>query len=192
MATQIQTQANRRSAQLSTGSRTQPGKAISRINALKTGIDARNEAASGEDPADLAHRHIVDTMPSFFNHLGELERRRALRRQHQSGVDSSVTDSPETENPEIGFVPHTTPNPAGPASAVDQHTAQHDPTTAPAITRSPQTPSSGFGFVPHTTVPPHHRPRLLPSVPSAPNGRSWNRTATVKLLAYGVLGDSIP
>jgi len=54
MATQIQIQANRRSAQLSTGSRTEPRKAISRINALKTGIDARNEAASGEDPAALA------------------------------------------------------------------------------------------------------------------------------------------
>src|ERR1019366_2589220 len=49
MATQIQTQANRRRAQLSTSSRTEPGKAIS----------------------------------------------------------PSVTDSPETENPEIGFVSHT-------------------------------------------------------------------------------------
>src|ERR1035441_4510512 len=199
MATQIRIQAIRRGPQLSTSSRTEPGKTISRINAFKTGIDALNEAASGEDPANLAalaadrvnhssglafeakrragfaantnsfqrlHRHIVDTVPSFFNHLGELERRRALGRRPQSDPESSVTDSPETENPEIGFVSHTTPNPSGPASAVDQHAAQHasrhDPATAPAMTHSPQMPRPGFGFVSHTTQRPS-----APS-PSAP------------------------
>jgi hypothetical protein len=229
MATQKQIQANRSNSQLSTGPRTEPGKAISRMNALKTGIDARNEAASGENPAALAalaaeydhefqpiglverllvdilikddwflrryrflaadlvnhgatvayeakrgadfgagfaantdsfqrlHRHIIDTERSFFSHLGELERRQALRRQHQPDVDSSVTDSPETENPGIGFVAQPTPIPAGPASAV----AQHNPATAPAVTRSPQKPNPGFGFVPHTTPsgPPHNRGR---------------------------------
>jgi hypothetical protein len=54
MPTKKQVQANRINAQLSTGPRTEPGKAISRMNALKTGIDAVNEAASGEDPALLA------------------------------------------------------------------------------------------------------------------------------------------
>jgi hypothetical protein len=203
------------------------------MNALKTGIDARNEAASGEDPTALAilaavydhefqpigiverllvdipikddwflrryrflaanlvshtsgvayetktgaefgagfaantnsfhrlHRHILETERSFFTHLAELERRQALRRQHQPGVDSSVTDSPETENPEIGFVPQSTPNPAGPASPTAQHAAQHVSATGPAVTRSPQTPNPGFGFVPHTTPsgPPHNRGR---------------------------------
>ena len=73
MATQKQIQANRSNAQLSTGPRTGPGKAVSCRNALKTGIDARNETAAGTDPA--------------------------------------VTRSPQTENPQIGFVPSTTPAP---------------------------------------------------------------------------------
>jgi hypothetical protein len=229
MPTQKQIAANRSNAQLSTGPRTEQGKAISRMNALKTGIDARNEAASGESPAVLAalsdeydhefqpiglverflvdilikddwflrryrflaadlvnhgaavayeskrgadfgagfanntesfnrlHRHIIDTERSFFTHLGELERRQALRRQHQPDVYSSVTDSPEAENPGIGFVsqPTQNPDPARPDSAVSQPVAQpatqHDPTTPPAVTRSPQTPGPSFGFVPHTT-----------------------------------------
>jgi hypothetical protein len=181
MATQNQIHANRSNAQLSTGPRTEPGKAISRRNALKTGIDARNEAASGEDPAVLAalaaeydhewepiglverllvdilvkddwflrryrflaadlvnhgapvayeskwgadfgagfaantdsfqrlHPHIVETERRCFTHLAELERRQALRRQYQPDVDSSVTDSPETENPGIGFVSQPIP-----------------------------------------------------------------------------------
>ena len=257
MPTQKQITANRANAQFSTGPRTEQGKAISRMNALKTGIDARNEAASGENPAVLAaladeydhefqpiglverllvdilikddwflrryrflaadlvnhgaavayeakrgadfgagfanntesfhrlHRHIIDTERSFFTHLGELERRQALRRQHQPDVDTSVTDSPETENPEIGFVPQSASNPAGPDPAVTQSAAQPaaqnaaqpaaqnaaqpaarpDPATTPAVTRSPQTvpqtPGPSFGFVPHTSPsgPPHNRGR---------------------------------
>ena len=180
MATQKQIQANRRNALLSTGPRTAQGKAISRMNALKSGIDARNEAASGEDPAALQeltdeynreyqplgvverflvdilikddwfmrryrflsadlvnhtagvayaskmgadfgagfaantnsfqrlHRHIVETERSYFTHLAELERRQALRRQHQPDADPPVTDSPETQNSPIGFVPQPT------------------------------------------------------------------------------------
>jgi hypothetical protein len=251
MPTQKQIAANRSNAQLSTGPRTEQGKAISRMNALKTGIDAVNEAASGESPAVLAalsdeydhefqpiglverllvdilikddwflrryrflaadlvnhgvavayeakrgaefgagfanntesfnrlHRHIIDTERSFFSHLGELERRQALRRQHQPDVDSSVTDSPETENLEIGFVSQPAPNPAGPDPAVIQNATQpatqpaaqtaaqpaarREPATAPVGTRSsvPQPPVPGFGFVPHTTPsgPPHNRGR---------------------------------
>jgi hypothetical protein len=178
MPTQIQIQANRRNAQLSTGPRTGQGKAISRRNALKTGIDARNELASGEDPTALAAELVSDSSSlafetkrgAFFNHLAELERRHALRRQHQADVDSAVTDFPQTENPEIGFVSQTTPNPAGPASPVSRHAARHDPATPPAVTRSLQTPSPGFGFVPHTTaaLPPHTRPPVLPSAPALP------------------------
>ena len=226
MATQQQILANRSNAQLSTGPRTEQGKAISRMNALKTGIDARNEAASGENPAVLAaladeydhefqpiglverflvdilvkddwflrryrflaadlvnhgatvayeakrgadfgagfanntesfnrlHRHIIETERSFFTHLGELERRQALRRQHQPDVDSSVTDSPETENPGIGFVSQPNPDPA-----VTQPAARHDPATAPAVLSPTAKPQ--IGFVPHTTPsgPPHNRSR---------------------------------
>jgi hypothetical protein len=207
MPTQKQTQANRRNALLSTGPRTEQGKAISRRNALKTGIDARNECASGEDPAALAalaaeydhewepiglvervlvdilirddwflrryrflaadlvnhttsvayetkrgadfgagfaantesfqrlHRHTIDTERSFFNHLGELERRQAVRRQHPPDVDSSVTDSPKTENPTIGFVSQPTPEPASPPDPP----APPDAVPTPAVARSLQT-----------------------------------------------------
>jgi hypothetical protein len=171
MPTRKQIDANRVNSQLSTGPRTEQGKAISRMNALKTGIDARNEVASGEDTASLAalaaeydhewqpigliervlvdilirddwflrryrflaadlvnhtasvayeskrgadfgagfaantesfqrlHRHTIETERSFFTHLGELERRQAVRRQHQPDVDSAATASPQTENP---------------------------------------------------------------------------------------------
>ena len=212
MATQQQILANRSNAQLSTGPRAEPGKAISRRNTLQTGIDARNEAASGEDPAVLAalaaeydhewepiglverllvdilikdgwclrryrflaadlvnhgagfaantdsfqrlHPHIVETERPCFTHLAELERRQALRRQHQPDVDSSVTDSPETENPGIGFVSQPNPDPA-----VTQPAARHDPATAPAVLSPTAKPQ--IGFVPHTTPssPPHNRGR---------------------------------
>jgi hypothetical protein len=53
MATQKQIEANRRNAQLSTGPSSDAGKAISRMNALKTGIDAQSLIIRGEDPAAL-------------------------------------------------------------------------------------------------------------------------------------------
>jgi hypothetical protein len=46
----LQIEANRRNAQNSTGPRTDQGKAVSRFNALKTGIDARSHVIPGEDP----------------------------------------------------------------------------------------------------------------------------------------------
>ena len=53
MATLRQIEANRRNAQLSTGPRSVEGKAASRLNALKTGIDAKTNVIRGEDPAAL-------------------------------------------------------------------------------------------------------------------------------------------
>jgi hypothetical protein len=233
MATQKQIQANRANAQLSTGPRTEQGKAISRMNALKSGIDARNEAAGGENPSDLAaltaeydrefqplgvverllvdilvrddwflrryrflaadlinhaasvayetkrgadfgagfaanteafqrlHRHIIETERSFFTHLAELERRQTVRRQHQADNDPPATDSPQTENREIGFVPQSAPDPASPT----------------AVTPAPQMPNPGFGFVPHTTSRPNEP---SPSSPlhllrPHPTANAWNR-----------------
>src|ERR1035441_8048121 len=63
--------------------------------------------------------------PSPRPHLAELERRQALRRQHQPDVDPPVTDSAETENSPIGFVPQLT-DPAVPE--------------APAARRTPPSP----------------------------------------------------
>ena len=53
MATLLQIQANRLNAQKSTGPRTVEGQAVSRFNALKTGIDAHSDTIPGEDPAVL-------------------------------------------------------------------------------------------------------------------------------------------
>lgn len=53
MATPAQIQANRRNALRSTGPRSEEGKAVSRFNALKTGIQAKSQVIPGEDPAEL-------------------------------------------------------------------------------------------------------------------------------------------
>jgi len=53
MSTQSQIDANRRNAALSTGPVTESGLAVSRFNALKTGIHAKSQVIPGEDPAEL-------------------------------------------------------------------------------------------------------------------------------------------
>jgi hypothetical protein len=53
MATIQQIEANRLNAQKSTGPRSVEGKAVSRFNATKTGIDAKSQIIRGEDPAEL-------------------------------------------------------------------------------------------------------------------------------------------
>jgi hypothetical protein len=53
MSSRKQTQANRLNAQKSTGPRSVEGKAASRMNALKTGIDAESLVVPGEDADDL-------------------------------------------------------------------------------------------------------------------------------------------
>jgi hypothetical protein len=54
MSSRKQTQANRLNAQKSTGPRSVEGKAASRMNALKTGIDAESLVVPGESADDLA------------------------------------------------------------------------------------------------------------------------------------------
>jgi hypothetical protein len=53
MATQKQTEANRLNSQKSSGPRSPEGKAASRMNALKSGIDAKSEIIRGEKAANL-------------------------------------------------------------------------------------------------------------------------------------------
>ena len=53
MATLKQLEANRLNAQKSTGPRSPEGKAVIRMNALKSGIDAQSTIIRGENPADL-------------------------------------------------------------------------------------------------------------------------------------------
>ncbi len=78
MATIRQIEANRRNAMKSTGPRSAEGKAASRFNAFKTGIDAQSTVIPGEDPRVLDeltaeyherfrpatpdHRFLVDTL----------------------------------------------------------------------------------------------------------------------------------
>jgi hypothetical protein len=54
MSTQKQIEANRLNARKSTGPRTPTGKSVSRMNALKTGIDAESQVIRGESAAGLA------------------------------------------------------------------------------------------------------------------------------------------
>jgi hypothetical protein len=54
MASIKQIHANRRNAQKSTGPRTAQGKAVSSMNALSSGIDAKSTVIPSEDPAALA------------------------------------------------------------------------------------------------------------------------------------------
>ncbi len=64
MASQSRTEANRRNALRSTGPRTEAGKAVSRLNALKHGITAETVLLESEDPAAFAALR-----DSFFDHL---------------------------------------------------------------------------------------------------------------------------
>lgn len=53
MSSLRQIEANRRNSLLSTGPRSLEGKAVSRFNALKSGINAKAQVIPGEDPAEL-------------------------------------------------------------------------------------------------------------------------------------------
>src|SRR5512146_3036313 len=67
MASPAQIAANRANALKSTGPRTGEGKAVSRMNALRHGIDAQSAVIPGEDPAELealADRYRARYRPS--------------------------------------------------------------------------------------------------------------------------------
>ena len=94
MATQKQIEANRRNAESSTGPRTAEGKTTSRMNAFKTGIDAKSQIIRGEsqavlesltaeyyacfNPATPEQRFLVDTL---VNSEWLLRRLRAVEAQ---------------------------------------------------------------------------------------------------------------
>ena len=66
MATDKQIDANRLNSQLSTGPRSDDGKAVSRFNALKHGLDARSHVIPGEDAAEfesLGERYYTQFLP---------------------------------------------------------------------------------------------------------------------------------
>ncbi|MBZ5581630.1 MAG: hypothetical protein LAQ30_05385 [Acidobacteriia bacterium] len=71
MATPAQINANRLNAQRSTGPRSEEGKAASRFNALKYGIEARSLVIPGEDPA--AFEALAQDYREQFHPVGPLE-----------------------------------------------------------------------------------------------------------------------
>ena len=67
MATQKQIEANRKNAQKSTGPTSDTGKAVSRLNALQSGIDAKLAVIAGEDKnalKDLSDSFYRDHQPA--------------------------------------------------------------------------------------------------------------------------------
>jgi hypothetical protein len=72
MASLAQLNANRLNAQRSTGPRTDAGKAATRFNALKHGIEARSLVIPGEDPAEL--EALALDYRTQFHPEGPLER----------------------------------------------------------------------------------------------------------------------
>ena len=106
MATLKQIDANRQNAQRSSGPRSPEGKAASRFNALKSGIDAQAQVIPGEDPAQLEaliveyqdrfdtsvpeRRMLVDTLIAC-----EWLSRRLNRAPHGSGQSRLPLQCPE-------------------------------------------------------------------------------------------------
>jgi hypothetical protein len=253
MATQKQIESNRRNSQFSTGPRTVEGKAVSRMNALKSGIDATYETTCGEYPSDLAelaaeydrqfqpmgpvervlvdliikndwllrryrflradltghsangpfsrkqgheygagfatnteaihrlHRHDVDAERAYFRNLDELERRQNIRRKLEAELQPdtpSVTDSAETENPEIGFVPQTDLEPVAPIPPPPQAPAQTPaaPAVSPIADRNAKAPS-----LPTPAAPDSSQPELCrPVNPGRPNASGKMSSASPK------------
>jgi hypothetical protein len=74
MSTNRQTEANRRNAAKSTGPTSVEGKAVSSMNALKSGIHAESAIITGEDPAALAQ--LAETF--YHDHQPESAMERAI------------------------------------------------------------------------------------------------------------------
>ena len=68
MSTPAQIAASRRNARKSTGPRSVEGKAVSRLNALKSGIDAQSAVIRGEDPAaePKTLREFMDSSTKWY------------------------------------------------------------------------------------------------------------------------------
>jgi hypothetical protein len=130
MATIKQIEANRLNPQKSTGPRSAEGKAVTSMNALKSGIDAQSHIIRGEDHAQLqtlAAEYLERFRPATPE---ERSYQRALRElEHLQSTPQPVArpDLPETlippqpaetsaSSPAIGFVPQPSLPPASLAS----------------------------------------------------------------------------
>jgi hypothetical protein len=157
MATQKQIEANRLNSRKSTGPRTPAGKSVSRMNALKTGIDANPKVIRGEDPSALPlltaeyydryqpstpeQRALVDTLISsdwLRRRINSADRNyhRALKELRQIQTSSTPDLPPQplavpTDSQEIGFVPQVPPA-APPHSDFGLRTSDFPPRSAPS------------------------------------------------------------
>jgi hypothetical protein len=104
MATPAQILANRANAQKSTGPRSVEGKAVSRFNALKHGLDAQTIVLPGEDPAEydaLARdydRSMRPNTPTERFHVDTMIRADWQKRRLQL-VEAELYRTVLTENP---------------------------------------------------------------------------------------------
>ena len=71
MTTRKQIEANRRNARSSTGPQTRPGKAASKLNAIKHGLRAAEVVVRGEDPAEFSR--ALENLIDEFQPQGPLE-----------------------------------------------------------------------------------------------------------------------
>ena len=114
MSSPKQTRANRQNAQKSTGPRSAEGKAASRFNALKSGIDAKSQVLPDEDPDQLEvlvaeyqerfstatpeRRLLVDTLVNSEWLLRRLNRAEAELWQYEAELTESSYSSNEHPN----------------------------------------------------------------------------------------------
>jgi hypothetical protein len=112
MATQAQIDANRLNAIHSTGPRSVEGKAASRFNALKSGLDANSLIIPGEDPAALEalasgyHEQFHPANPLEAHFVDALTRadwtRRRLSVIEANAIKAMVREQPEGEPNPLG------------------------------------------------------------------------------------------
>jgi plasmid maintenance system antidote protein VapI len=104
MPTQKQLEANRRNAQLSTGPKSEEGKAISSMNALKSGLDAESQFVIGESREAFAklqseyETHYTATNPEQRFYLDSAIRHEwLLRRFHRVEAELWIHETKQAE-----------------------------------------------------------------------------------------------
>jgi hypothetical protein len=112
MASQAQIDANRRNAEKSTGPRTEAGKAVSRMNGLKHGLDARLIVIDGEDAEDfnaLRDGLFRDLAPSSPTELILAQRLAvsAWRMRRAVHMEAILFDEEEREDSPVAQVFHS-------------------------------------------------------------------------------------
>jgi len=194
MATIEQIDANRQNARKSTGPRSAEGKAASRFNALKSGIDAEAEVIPGEDPANLEalaaeyrerwptdtpeRRMLVDTLVNCEWMLRRIRRGEASFWKYKE--ERTFLDTPNREGRVIDFGDMVYDRLQRRINSIQRNylralkelqnlekaeAAAAQPPEAPVETESNQQPIIGIGFVPETSETQPDQPAQVPGQP---------------------------